>query len=60
MALTSIGAILEWGDNEYGQMGNKKRSVTENPIIVNAFQKDNVFSIACGNLQSGVIIAKDK
>lgn len=25
MALTNVGAVLEWGDNEYGQMGNKKR-----------------------------------
>ena len=27
MALMSIGAILEWGDNEYGQLGNKKRLI---------------------------------
>lgn len=56
MALLSIGALLEWGDNEHGQMGNKKRSTTDNPIIMSTFSKDNVFSIACGNLNSGVII----
>jgi hypothetical protein len=30
-------------------MGNKKRSTTENPIIMNTFSKENVISVSCGN-----------
>lgn len=34
IALLNIGYIMEWGDNEFGQMGNKKRSPAYSPIIV--------------------------
>jgi alpha-tubulin suppressor-like RCC1 family protein len=34
IALLNIGYVMEWGDNEYGQMGNKKRSPAYSPIIV--------------------------
>ena len=30
----NIGYVMEWGDNEHGQMGNKKRSHVYSPIIV--------------------------
>jgi alpha-tubulin suppressor-like RCC1 family protein len=50
MALLNIGALLEWGDNEYGQLGNKKRSFSEKPIIMSAFSNDNILNIACGNV----------
>ena len=33
IALLNIGYIMEWGDNEHGQMGNKKRSAVYSPII---------------------------
>jgi alpha-tubulin suppressor-like RCC1 family protein len=28
MALMDLGVLTIWGDNEYGQIGNKKRSFT--------------------------------
>jgi alpha-tubulin suppressor-like RCC1 family protein len=34
IALLNIGYVIEWGDNEYGQMGNKKRSTLYTPQIV--------------------------
>jgi len=37
IALLNIGYIMEWGDNEYGQMGNKKRSTVYSPIILRQF-----------------------
>lgn len=30
----NIGYVMEWGDNEHGQMGNRKRSAVYSPIIV--------------------------
>ncbi|CAD8075061.1 unnamed protein product [Paramecium primaurelia] len=56
MALTNVGAILEWGDNEYGQLGNKKRSFTDKPIVVSQFVQNRVATISCGSNSSGVII----
>jgi len=37
IALLNIGYIMEWGDNEYGQMGNKKRSPVHSPLIIRQF-----------------------
>jgi len=55
MALLSIGVVMEWGANEYGQLGNKKRVFSENPLIVNNFAKENVLSVSCGHNNSAVI-----
>jgi alpha-tubulin suppressor-like RCC1 family protein len=56
MALLSVGVIMEWGANEYGQLGNKKRAFLENPVIVSNFTKENVVSISCGQNNSAVVI----
>lgn len=55
MALLSIGVVMEWGANEYGQLGNKKRAFSENPLIINSFAKENVLNISCGFNNSAVI-----
>lgn len=55
MALLNIGAVMEWGANEYGQLGNKKRVFSENPLIINRFEKENVLGISCGFNNSAVI-----
>ena len=34
IVLLNIGYVLEWGDNEYGQMGNKKRSSINKPSVM--------------------------
>ena len=48
MALLSVGALLEWGANDCGQLGNRKRTFSEHPIIVSEFTGDNVLSINAG------------
>ena len=37
IVLLNIGYVMEWGDNEHGQMGNRKRSPIYSPIIVREF-----------------------
>lgn len=56
MILFNLGAILEWGANEYGQLGNKKRTFATNPILLAKFQNENVRSITCGYQSSAVVI----
>lgn len=60
VALLSIGVVMEWGANEYGQLGNKKRAFSENPLIVNSFAKENVLNISCGFNNSAVITENEK
>ena len=55
MTLLSIGVVMEWGANEYGQLGNRKRVFSENPLIVNNFSKEKVINISCGFNNSAVI-----
>lgn len=60
MALLSVGVILEWGANEYGQLGNKKRAYSENPLILSNFTKNNVLNINCGLNNSAVIVENNE
>jgi len=55
MALLNIGAVMEWGANEHGQLGNRKRVFSENPIIIKNFAEENVLKVSCGQYNSGVI-----
>lgn len=34
ICLTNMGVMFEWGANDKGQLGNKRRGFTENPLIV--------------------------
>jgi alpha-tubulin suppressor-like RCC1 family protein len=56
MALLNIGVIMEWGDNEKGQLGNKKRSFSENPVILSSFTDEKVLNLSCGQTSSAVIV----
>ena len=56
MALLNIGTILEWGGNEFGQLGNKKRVFSEDPMILAPFKNENVKGVFCGYSSSAVII----
>ena len=50
VSLGSNGALLIWGDNKDGQMGNKKRSFTGSPLILSTFAGKKVTSFqAFGN-----------
>lgn len=47
---------MEWGDNEFGQMGNKKRSSVYSPIIVREFSERDIIGVFAGVNSSGVIV----
>jgi len=47
---------MEWGDNEHGQMGNKKRSPCLSPILLRNFVGKNVVGVFAGETNSGVIV----
>ena len=51
----NIGCILEWGSNDEGQLGNRKRAFSENPIWMKTFENENVKGIYAGESSSCVI-----
>ncbi len=51
---------MEWGDNEFGQLGNRKRVYSEHPIILSKFSKDNLVDLSCGYNSSAVICEYDE
>ena len=59
IALLSVGAVLEWGGNEYGQLGNRKRTFSEHPIIVSDFTDERVLSVHAGLNHSAVVTEFD-
>ena len=56
IAWLNIGYVMEWGDNEHGQMGNKKRSPVYSPIIVREFSEKDILGVFAGHNASGVIL----
>lgn len=58
MALLNVGALVVWGGNEKGQLGNKKRSFSENPLIVSRFKDREVIDIFANDYQNLVKIKK--
>jgi alpha-tubulin suppressor-like RCC1 family protein len=59
IALLNIGYIMEWGDNEYGQMGNRKRSGNLTPIVLKDFAGKKIKGVFAGDNKSGVIIEQE-
>ena len=55
MALLNIGAVLIWGGNEHGQLGNKKRVFSENPGVVKELADEKVLNICCKHRNSAAI-----
>lgn len=51
---------MEWGDNEYGQMGNKKRSAILTPIVLKDFAGKKIVGVFAGDNKSGVIIEREE
>ena len=48
---------MEWGDNEYGQMGNKKRSTILTPnCSQKILQVKKIVGVFAGDNKSGVIM----
>ena len=58
----SLSSLIEYwlhhgmGDNEFGQMGNKKRSIVMTPIVLKDFAGKKVLGIFAGDNKSGVIV----
>lgn len=60
MALFEYGAFFNWGDNEFGQLGNRKRSFIESPYPKRKFEMHhNVENLVCG-LNSAAVIVEAK
>jgi len=52
------GAFFFWGDNEFGQLGNRKRSFIESPWPFKKFEENHdVLNVVCGINSSAVICA---
>ena len=60
MALLNIGAVFIWGDNEYGQLGNKKRSFSNKPLILSPFKGKNVVDLKSDYLNNYVLVEKSE
>lgn len=58
MALMDLGVLTVWGDNEFGQIGNKKRSFSQNPLIVSQLKDKIINDFFIGNNQNLVIVEK--
>ena len=57
MAVFDYGAFFVWGDNEVGQLGNRKRSFMESPFPRRKFEiHHNVENIAAGVDSAAVIV----
>jgi hypothetical protein len=39
---------MEWGDNEYGQLGNRKRSCSLSPIVLRDFIGKKIVGVFAG------------
>lgn len=57
MASFDYGAFFFWGDNEHGQLGNRKRSFMESPFPKRKFELyHNVENVIAGVDSSAVIV----
>ncbi|EGR26934.1 phosphatidylinositol 3- and 4-kinase family protein, putative [Ichthyophthirius multifiliis] len=58
--IDELGVVMEWGDNENGQLGNKKRAFTEFPVIQQKFKNEKVLNVCAGENSSAVICEDSK
>ena len=56
MALMSLDIVMTWGMNDYGQLGNKKRSFKETPLIVSKLKNKNVEKIVAHHNNSYALV----
>lgn len=56
---TNMGVMFEWGCNLKGQLGNKRVTNSENPIIIQNFKDRKVISLKCGQDSSAVVVEED-
>lgn len=59
LAAFEYGAFYVWGDNEYGQLGNRKRNIIESPFPIAKFElKHNVLNICTDHDNIAVIVER--
>ena len=59
IATFEYGAFFVWGDNENGQLGDKKRRFLESPYPKSKFERrHNVENVICG-IDSCAVIVED-
>lgn len=56
MALMSMGVVMIWGMNDYGQLGNRKRAFKETPLIVSRLKNQDVVKVVADNNNSYVLV----
>jgi alpha-tubulin suppressor-like RCC1 family protein len=57
MATFDYGSFFFWGDNEHGQLGNRKRSFSESPYPKRKFElHHNVEKVICDIDSSCVLV----
>lgn len=55
----NYGAFFIWGDNEFGQLSDKKRRFLESPIPKTKFERrHNIENVICG-IDSCAVIVED-
>ena len=54
IALMDVGAVYIWGANEYGEQGNRKRTIQEKPLLLKRYRNKQIVSIAAGKEVRGV------
>jgi alpha-tubulin suppressor-like RCC1 family protein len=60
VATFDYGAFFIWGDNEFGQLGDKKRRFLESPFPKSKFErKHNVENVVCG-IDNCAVIVEDR
>jgi alpha-tubulin suppressor-like RCC1 family protein len=52
LALTSTGAVLAWGDNQYGQLGNGRTADTDVPVKAKLPRTAHVRAVSAGGFFS--------
>lgn len=58
LALMSMGVVMTWGMNDYGQLGNRKRAFKETPLIVSKLKNQGVLKVVA-NHNSSYVLVKD-
>lgn len=57
LAVFNYGAFFMWGDNEFGQLGDRKRRYLESPMPKFKFElRHNVENVVCGLDSTAVVV----
>ena len=55
LALLDVGAVYGWGGNEYGEQGNKKRTISDRPGLLKDFRGQHIDGLFVGRHTNAVI-----